>query len=75
MQSTDRLQVLAARMVEDRSFTERLLQTPRSVAAEIGVSLSDDEVRALSSMTVPEAIEFASEYRTAVDPTKRRAAC
>jgi hypothetical protein len=69
------LQILAERLVEDRSFAERLVRSPRAVAAEIGVTLDDEQVRALSSMSASEAIEFASEYRSATDPSKRRAAC
>jgi hypothetical protein len=59
----------------DGGFLTRLIAAPREAAGELGITLSDDEAATLGAMSADEFRSFAAEYRSAVDPEKRRAAC
>lgn len=71
----DDVDKLIDRTLADDAFAARLVADPAAVAAEIGVTLGDEEARTLSGMSVDDVRAFATEVRGANDPDRRRAAC
>jgi hypothetical protein len=73
--TTDDTHRLLDRATGDASFLERLLRDPQAAAAELGVTLDDEEAKTIASMSADDVRTFAREYRSATDPSMRRAAC
>ncbi|MGE0708202.1 MAG: hypothetical protein AB7N76_01055 [Planctomycetota bacterium] len=71
----DQIEQLIAKSEQEPAFLERLIAQPRTAAAEVGVTLEDEEVETFAAMTVEDLEDFAAEYRAAADPDRRRAAC
>ena len=66
---------LLAKALSESTYLDRLVASPREAAAEIGVTLGDDEVATFRAMTPDDVRAFAADYRAQTDPDKRRAAC
>lgn len=69
------VETLLDKALGDDAFMTRLLASPRATANEVGVALSDDEVKTFEGMTADDVRTFGAEYRATTDPDKRRAAC
>ena len=67
--------LLLKRALTDGAFLSRLLTDPHKAGTEIGVTLSDEEAKAIAAMSADEVLKFAGDYRSATDPSMRRAAC
>ena len=62
-------------IVADDAFCDALGKDPRAAVKSHGVTLTDEEAAAVQGMSRDELRAFASEYKGATDPSKRRAAC
>jgi len=71
----EQVETLLTKAESDPAFVGRLLTAPRTAAAELGITLDDQEVDTLSKMGADDLRTFIAEYRSATDPEKRRAAC
>lgn len=74
MTNEQMIQVLD-KIADDDAFCDALAGDPRAAVKPLGVTLTDDEAAAVAGLSRDELRAFASEYRGATDPSKRRAAC
>lgn len=72
---SDHITRIIERTENEQGWLDQLLADPRSAVSGMGVQLSDEEVETLRSLSADDFRAFASEYATASDPEKRRAAC
>jgi len=68
-------ETLLDRALGDAAFMKRLVADPKAAASEVGVALADDDAATIAGMTEDDVRTFANEYRSATDPSMRRAAC
>lgn len=73
--TSEQAEKLIALALGDAGFLARLIEDPKAAAGSQGIALTDDEASTLSGMSADEFQAFADEYRSATDPSKRRAAC
>lgn len=72
---SDPISRIIERSEREPAFLDRLLSDPRAAVSDMSVSLSDDEVATLTSLTSDEFRAFAAEFKSVSDPERRRAAC
>jgi hypothetical protein len=73
--TTEQMEQILDRALDDDAFLDRLLADPRAAVGEVGAALSDAEVDTVKGMSRDELRAFAAEYKAETDPDKRRAAC
>lgn len=72
---SDDVKKVLDKAMSDPAFLQRLQAEPKKTVAELGVALSDEEAATLQAMSLDDLRTFAAEYRSATDPSRRRAAC
>ncbi len=59
----------------NKGFLTELLSKPKAAALKHGIKLTDEEANTLDGMSADEFRTFATEFKSAGDPARRRAAC